>query len=1037
MLKNKPIYTFLLTFAILLVANDSFGQLSTVGKEFYVGFMENYRRDNQPDVPIIIISANEDSEGFIQAGSIEIPFSIQSGEQFIHEFTGNFIHRTSGGIEKKSIYISSSGDIAVHAFNLRQRSGDGTVVLPLNALGKDYYVTAHADVFGPGLDPGANSNFESTMLVVAVEDNTQLEITASTATVHTIPANAPLNITLNAGETYQVKAIGDLTGSRVRVLNGTDGDCKNVAVFGGNKLTSVGDCGTTGDHMFQQTYPIKTWGKSYIHVPLAERTSGETVKVLASENGTQVRVDGDIVGTINAGKYLKLEFGPDQIASIETSKPSAVTVLAKSQACNAKNNASYAKGDPSMITYSPNDQRLKSLVFSSVSEIEITDHFLNLIVPKGSANKTILNGQNIGSQFKSVPGNPEFEYAQINVNEGTNSISNPEGFIGYAYGSGFIESYGYAIGASLDNIQFETETTYDFEVEGDKVACFDKEGVWKIIPDNPLFKSFFWDFGDGTSIQFGQEVTHTYTEEGVFEVIVMASTGDGNCDSEEEFRFEVEVLKIDGELIGPSAFCPNEEEVTYNFSNTQNFEKVVWEVGDGLELVSTDSTITIKWDKPTQAGFVRAIPYSENGCQGEIQEIQVTVSDIFEPDLPEGQIGICGLQSESLTYSVPFPSDQNMYNWVIEGGTIDSGQGTKDIQVFWDFNALKRNLSYEVTSKDDSLCSGISQVLEVIIYPEFNVVITQKLPPACIGDSNGMIEIEIIGGSGVFEYEWAHDPNLNSTSANNLSSGIYQVKVKDLTGCGEKIISIELEDLDPLMILGEIVSEDVSCADGSEGSYRFKVSGGTAPYRIEGFDSDWDGEFLTVTGLSKGTFSHILIDSRSCTIPVEGLISGPEPLGIAFFEENPGCPGGADGILEVIPSGGTAPYDILWDNGLTDARITGLSSGDFGVTVTDANGCSVIGAGKVSESKPQVRMPTGFKPIEGIYEPISNCSITYELLIWDRWGQLVYSGIDGWDGIFLGSPASTGTFTFKITYDYPLEGGFGTDSKTGSFILIQ
>jgi hypothetical protein len=300
-----------------------------------------------------------------------------------------------------------------------------------------------------------------------------------------------------------------------------------------------------------------------------------------------------------------------------------------------------------------------------------------------------------------------------------------------------------------------------------------------------------------------------------------------------------------------------------------------------------------------------------------------------------------------------------------------------------------------------------------------------------------MIEIEIIGGSGVFEYEWAHDPNLNSTSANNLSSGIYQVKVKDLNGCGEKIISIELEDLDPLMILGEIVSEDVSCADGSEGSYRFKVSGGTAPYRIEGFDSDWDGEFLTVTGLSKGTFSHILIDSRSCTIPVEGLISGPEPLGIAFFEENPGCPGGADGILEVIPSGGTAPYDILWDNGLTDARITGLSSGDFGVTVTDANGCSVIGAGKVSESKPQVRMPTGFKPIEGIYEPISNCSITYELLIWDRWGQLVYSGIDGWDGIFLGSPASTGTFTFKITYDYPLEGGFGTDSKTGSFILIQ
>lgn len=216
-----------------------------------------------------------------------------------------------------------------------------------------------------------------------------------------------------------------------------------------------------------------------------------------------------------------------------------------------------------------------------------------------------------------------------------------------------------------------------------------------------------------------------------------------------------------------------------------------------------------------------------------------------------------------------------------------------------------------------------------------------------------------------------------------------------------------------------------------------KVTGGTAPYEVLGYDSEWDGEFLTVRGLPKGPFAETLVDSRSCSIVIEGEISGPEQLEISFFEENPGCPGGSDGILEVIPSGGKAPYKILWENGLTDSKISGLSSGQYAVTVTDVNGCSVIGTGNVSESKPQVRMPTGFNPKDGLYEPIFNCVITYELLIWDRWGQLVYSGNEGWDGNQFGNPGIPGTFTYKITYEYPLEGGFGTDSITGNFTLIQ
>ncbi|SIN79063.1 PKD domain-containing protein [Algoriphagus halophilus] len=1030
---------FLFCILTFLVSLDGYAQLSTLGKEFVLGFMENNNRPNQPDLASVIITANEDSEGMIQAGGKDIPFSLQKGEQFYYEFNNgeDLIHRSSGTVETKAAFISSSGEIAVHAVNQRQRSLDGTVVLPITALGKEYYVTAHADVFGAGQDPGANLNYESTLLILAVENNTEIEIVTSTNTVNTIPANAPLTIFLNAGESYQIKAKGDLTGSRIRVMNSTDGDCKNIAVFGGNKLTSAGDCGTTGDHLFQQAYPVKNWGKSYIHVPLAGRTSGEIVKVLASEDNTEVTVNGGSVGNLDAGEFLKLEFGPKEVVSIESSNPTAVSVLAKSQACNDFNDTFSAQGDPSLITYSDNSQRIKSILFSTPVGDEILKHYANVMVPSEAAGQTVLNGQNVGAEFLPVPGNPGFSYAQLVINEGGNSLSNPEGLIAYAYGDGFISSYGYATGASLENVQFEAESTYDFEVEGDQVACFGKEGVWEIIPDNPMFQSFLWDFGDGTELKSGKEVTHTFEEEGVFEVVVLASTGEGNCDSEEEFKFEVEVKKIEGELIGPSAICLNADEVTYTFENTDNFERVVWEVVDGIELVSTDSTLTVKWDVETQNGSVKAIPYSENGCQGEIQEIQVQVSNDAEPDRPLGPEGICGVLSETVTYTIPFPSDQNTYQWVVTGGTIIDGQGTIEVEVQWEENAPERSLYYESTSLVNSLCAGISQVLDVFIYPEFEVSISEKLSPACPGESNGSIVLDPQGGSGNYQVEWSHDPLLESFSAFNLSQGTYEVKIKDLSGCGEEVLMIELEDLEPLSLLDEPLTNEVSCHDAADGSYQLRVSGGTPPYEVEGQQSEWDGAFLKVTGLPKGPFSHTILDSRSCSIPVEGIIEGPDPLTLTFNEISPSCPGGGDGVLEVIPAGGVAPYEIIWDNGLNGAIIDGLSSGEFSVTVTDANGCVVTGSGVIQPSKPQVRMPSGFLPSEGVYEPISNCPITYLLLIWDRWGQLIYSGNEGWNGELKGTSVDSGVFTYKITYEFSLENGVGSDSETGTFTLIR
>lgn len=52
------------------------------------------------------------------------------------------------------------------------------------------------------------------------------------------------------------------------------------------------------------------------------------------------------------------------------------------------------------------------------------------------------------------------------------------------------------------------------------------------------------------------------------------------------------------------------------------------------------------------------------------------------------------------------------------------------------------------------------------------------------------------------------------------------------------------------------------------------------------------------------------------------------------------CNGGNSGSIFITPNGGTPPYNYLWSNGATTQNITGLSVGNYSVTITDAFGCT-------------------------------------------------------------------------------------------------
>jgi len=1038
---------FLLFLVVLASSLQGYAQLSTIGKEFWLGFMENNRSfptpgtpGGTPDYAVILITATENTTGVIEYLGKTTPFSLTIGQQFIFRtssFDLDLLHRSSGLIENLGIHITASGKIAVHAVNERYRSADGTVVLPLTALGKDHYITSHFEV-----NPSANlnTNNESTLLVVAAEDNTRIEITLTQNSISGQFKGTPFEISLNRGQSYQIKARGDLTGSRVRVVGDKADDCKKIAVYGGNKWTSVGACGQANDHLYQQAYPVNTWGSSFVHTALLGRSSGELVKVLASEDNTEVRVNGVLqTKALNRGEWMSLEFGANVSGKIDTSNPASVTVFSKSQSCNNPTDPFAINGDPFMITYSPTEQLLTDLTFNAYALPSIVNHYVNIVVKVGEENKTRLDGVNVGSSFQMLPGDPAYKVARIEITQGVHNLSNPSGFTAYVYGFGNIESYGYAAGSALVNLNFETDPDYVFEVEGDNVACLNQEGSWTVNPENPDFTYFVWNFGDGTATKIGKTVKHTYTKPGKYEVSIVASLSPNSCDQQEETTFEVEVLETKVELLGSQSVCPLVEEVMYRVKNKQNISKMTFEVEGGTILQSYSDSVLIRWGPSNPNAKVRVLPFSANGCPGAAVELPVVVNLRIVVTEALGEKEVCYDPSVNFTYSAPDPLPGRRYEWIVKGGTLVSGQNSEKITVVWDKADVTGTIGYTAYSLVDNSCAGTAPDIQVKVAKELKLAVLAVSPVACFGQATGKIEVIANGGTPPYTFTWSHDASLKIVLASNLKAGLYSVKVTDGLGCEKTTTGIEVKE-PPLLELSGLTATATTCFGKKDGKVSLKVIGGVGPYSLEFGGRQVFSDVFELDTLKKDKYAWEVTDANGCKIPVLFEITSPPPLVVDVTLAKTACPGEANGELLVVPSGPAGPFNYVWTPSaqITDLA-TGLAKGTYEVQVTDAAGCVSFGTGIVVEEAPKIRMPNAFNPKEapGKFTGVSNCVVDFSMIIYNRWGQLVYSGAEGWDGTLAGDIAPTGTYSYATTYSYLMEGNTVQVTFRGSVLLVR
>ncbi len=150
----------------------------------------------------------------------------------------------------------------------------------------------------------------------------------------------------------------------------------------------------------------------------------------------------------------------------------------------------------------------------------------------------------------------------------------------------------------------------------------------------------------------------------------------------------------------------------------------------------------------------------------------------------------------------------------------------------------------------------------------------------------------------------------------------------------------------PLSIVN-VATSDVSCNGGNDGSISIEVSGGFTPYTYL-----WSNNEMTqnISGLSAGNYTCTITDSTG-TMVISDVIAITEPAAIELMTSvtDESEFGANDGAIDLTVNGGTPGYTYLWNNGATTQNIANLAPGDYCVTITDANGCTLTNCETVME----------------------------------------------------------------------------------------
>ncbi|MFO7978318.1 MAG: gliding motility-associated C-terminal domain-containing protein [Bacteroidales bacterium] len=438
--------------------------------------------------------------------------------------------------------------------------------------------------------------------------------------------------------------------------------------------------------------------------------------------------------------------------------------------------------------------------------------------------------------------------------------------------------------------------------------------------------------------------------------------------------------------------------------------------GQSTTLMATGGTSYL-WDTGETTASVEVAPqqtttYSvtaSSACGQQTDSVTVEVEEPLLMDLGpdmkicEGDTLLIGLENAPTGYT---------YSWESNPAGLTSDQPTVLVNP-------SSTTTYTLTAESINGCISQATV---------NVVVHATPRPQVIDDllfcSKWHVEPVYLGADPVegYSYEWSSSPEGFTSESSNPMAFIgdettitYFVQVTSEEGCsGFDTVTVSVSDFlisstDPVSICSDV--QQLSIADYAE------VTGGTPPYTYKWMNPQGDvisEESHPVIAAPFEAFYQLAVqDASGCllthNIPVSVI---PEPA--AVLQANPEGTAfiGQTVTYTAIPEGyHTYEFRVngtMVQTGSSNTYATNdLKNGqEVSVVITNL-GCSYTTNIVVSKVN---GLPTAFTPDgDGINDVFG---IGYDLIIFNRWGQKVHQGTQGWDGRNDGRYVSAGTYYY-------------------------
>jgi gliding motility-associated-like protein len=739
----------------------------------------------------------------------------------------------------KGIHITSGSPISVYAVISNSARTAGSLILPTKSLGREYYAFSYQNAGG-----SQNGNAKSEFTIVAVEDDTEIEITptvSSTSGLRTANTTFKIPVKLNKGDVYQYQSTNDVSGSIIKTL----GTCKPIAVFSGNTWAAFCEDGNTltnpnvtipgkpapsgGDNLYQQLFPVSAWGKNFVTAPFYNTENGniDAIRIIVSEDNTNISVNGSSAsafGTALANPYRKgsiITYFTNTPSIVKADKPIGVAQYQSAQNCNASNRLAVTfPGDPEMTILNPIEQTLSDItVFSKLISVpgvrtNISKYYLNIILKTVDAPTLKVDGLAV-SGFKTIDAEYSYVIIDVSTSQDQHRIVASGGFVAIAYGYGSVESYAYLAGADVKNL-FQNITAKTPSNVTISSGCVNQPSKFMLkLPYQT--SNIVWDMNDGngpftqsapaftTSLIDGRTIYSynypkadpVYATAGKYLITAVAiNPNPSGCNGLEVVSFEFEIFNKPSAVYTTTLQTCVNSTITFTDASQGNgkiIKKWFWDFGDSE--FSTDQNPTHKYAASGNY-TVKLMVEGETGCQSEVatQTIKVIALPVvnFSASLPT-------CESKDITFTdLSTTAEGNIIKWTWDFGDGSTLEEKTSAAPFSHKYVLAGTYNVKLKLVTDKGCESIVFVKSIVINPV--PIVNFGIPEICIRDTFAQFtDSSTIADGSVLSYSWDFgnpvSGSLNSSILKNPThkytiAGTYQVTltVTSVSGCVTKIM---------------------------------------------------------------------------------------------------------------------------------------------------------------------------------------------------------------------------------------------------------